>query len=361
MNYKATPNLLLEALAYLGRKATNNNFDNIDQKIKQRKLQYNTSFKENFTKLKELALRIDKTISMEENTLQKLFANFEGFPFNTIGSSSIAFLLFYQVLEEFNGDFDALIKEMKSFSPERIAYNIAIALDIIDNVQPITELTDREFLDGVLSLTIPSESKIAILDTYRNYLEYLSETSKYISEVIEALKKEELLLKEIIYNFSSEINITGCDEYLKSTSHLKPIEKIEYCIRPFIFGMDTVLTSNSSIETIHVYCGVLRKELLEMLNQNISYVDDVYEAYHILGDRTRFDILCYLRKQSAYGQELSKQFKLSRNTIHHHMSKLINFGLVICTTDGNRIYYSINTETFETLISHQKILFCSEK
>lgn len=357
MNYKDTPNLLLESLAYLGRKATNNDWHIIDQKIKQRKLHSNSCFNENFTKIKELTLHIDKSISIEENILQKLFCNFEGFPFNTIGSSSIAFLLFYQVLEEFNGDFDELIGKMKRFSSERIAYNIAIALDIIDNVQPIPKLTDREFLDGVLSLTIPPESKIAILDTYRNYLEYLSQTSKCISEVIEAFKREEFLLKEIIHNFTSEINIIGCNEYLNSTSHLKPIENIEYYIRPFIFGMDTVLTSNSYIDTIHVYCGVLRKELLEMLNQNISYVDDIHEAYHILGDRTRFDILCYLKKQSAYGQELSKQFKLSRNTIHHHMNKLINSGLVICTIDGNRVYYSINTETFETFISNQKLLF----
>ena len=43
------------------------------------------------------------------------------------------------------------------------------------------------------------------------------------------------------------------------------------------------------------------------------------------------------------------------------MNKLINYGLVTCTTDGNRVYYSINTESFEELISHQQKLFCSKK
>ena len=132
-------------------------------------------------------------------------------------------------------------------------------------------------------------------------------------------------------------------------------------MKPFIFGMDTNITSNDSINDINIYCGILRKELLDMLNKQHSYIDEVYEGYNLLGDRTRFDILCYINKQNAYGQELSKHFNLSRNTIHHHMNKLINYGLVTCTTDGNRVYYSINTETFEELISHQQKLFCSKK
>ena len=41
------------------------------------------------------------------------------------------------------------------------------------------------------------------------------------------------------------------------------------------------------------------------------------------------------------------------------MNKLINYGLVTCTNDGNRVYYSLNTTTFEKLIASQKEIFLS--
>lgn len=95
-----------------------------------------------------------------------------------------------------------------------------------------------------------------------------------------------------------------------------------------------------------------------MLNTQTPLRDDVYDAFKLLGDRTRFDILCYLRDHSAYGQELSTHFGLSRNTIHHHMSKLATHGLVRCVTDGNRVYYSLDQEAMEILLERQKRLFC---
>ncbi|MGG7142327.1 ArsR/SmtB family transcription factor [Clostridium nigeriense] len=360
MNYKDRPNLLLEALAYLGRKASGNTWDHLEQKIKHRKLKDKDSFHETFSKIKKLTIRMDENISLGEDIINKYFTNLEGFPFNTIGSTSVAFLLFYNVLEEFDEDFDTLISYMKDFSPDRIAYNIAEALDISDNCNTPCSLSDREFLDKVLSLSVPAESKITILDTYHNYHEVLNDISVCLNTIINTFKKEKNALTDIIDNFSIELVQTGCIEYFKQISKLKLVDEIDYHMQPFIFGMDTNLTSNQKINTVHIYCGILRKDLLDMLNGQISYIDDIYEAYHLLGDRTRFDILCYLRKQSAYGLELSNHLNVSRNTIHHHMSKLINYGLVICTTDGKRVYYSLDTEAFEMFIMRQKDLFCNK-
>lgn len=360
MDYKDRPNLLLEALAYLGRKASGNTWERIEQKISQRNFKDKTSFQKTFSKLKDLTTRMDKNISISEDILTKFFSNLEGFPFNTIGSSSIAFLIFYNVLERYDEDFDSLIEYMKSLSSDKVAYNIAEALDISDNCKFPASISEGEFTDMVLSLSAPAESKIAILDTYRNYQEILNEIYSYLKTVVNALRKEKTAIIDIMFNFNLEIVTTGCMEFFKQISKLKPVDNIEYHLRPFIFGMDTNLTSNAGINNVNIYCGILRKDLLDMLNGQISYVDDVYEAYHLLGDRTRFDILCYLRKQSAYGLELSNHLKLSRNTIHHHMSKLINYGLVVCTTDGKRVYYSLDNEAFERFIMRQKDLFCNK-
>ena len=78
-----------------------------------------------------------------------------------------------------------------------------------------------------------------------------------------------------------------------------------------------------------------------------------------MGDRTRFDILCYLRDRKAYGQELSARFGLSRNTIHHHMSKLLAARLVTCTVDGNRVYYTVDQASVSALLDRQRELLLS--
>ena len=54
-------------------------------------------------------------------------------------------------------------------------------------------------------------------------------------------------------------------------------------------------------DSYKVYCGILRKELLTMLTEQRNSGDDIYEAYRLSGDRTRFDILCNLRGRSACG------------------------------------------------------------
>ena len=113
MNYENMPNLLLESLSYLGRKSSGNTWDHMEQKIKQKNLQNIDSFENTFSKIKKLTYAMDNSISINNTILHSLFSNFDGFSFNTIGSSSIAFLLFYNVLEDFNGDFKKLIEDMK--------------------------------------------------------------------------------------------------------------------------------------------------------------------------------------------------------------------------------------------------------
>ena len=60
--------------------------------------------------------------------------------------------------------------------------------------------------------------------------------------------------------------------------------------------------------------------------------------------------------RAAYGQELSDHLGLARNTIHHHMSKLASAGLVTCTVDGNRVYYTVDKSAADRLLIRQRQL-----
>ena len=121
--------------------------------------------------------------------------------------------------------------------------------------------------------------------------------------------------------------------------------------------MDTLLAVTPSVPGPNqVYCGILRLPLQEALASARGPEVEVCEAIRLLADQTRFDILCHLRDQDAYGQELAVKFGLSRNTIHHHMTKLLAAHLVKCTVDGNRVYYRVDAESVSRLLDRLRKL-----
>lgn len=357
MDYTRQPNLLLEALAYLGRKASGNTWAYFMQRVQYRKLQESPSFRHTFSKLTALTDRMNREFHIEEEALCRLFNNLEGMPKNTIGSGSPAFLLFYPLLEQYEGNFEAIIAALKNAAPDQIAYGILEVLDLTEECPDAGPVDSQLFLSLLLAQSLPDQTKLAVFNLYTNYAQIAEEAAVYLARVLELLEKEKEAIYDITEAFDAEIQAIGCPEFLGHLSHLKPAPDTSYLLRPFLFGMDTNISSDIAADQVCIYCGILRKVLQEMLNNQSGTDNSVYEAFRLLGDRTRFDILCYLKDHNAYSQELSSHFNLSRNTIHHHMSRLIANNLVQCTIDGNRVYYSLDTDTIRLLLEEQKDLF----
>ena len=359
MNYQPSANLLAESLSYLGRVANGNTWEHLEERVRLRNIQPPAGFTAALDQLKALTARLDALDALAQPQTAELFRNLEGFPRNTVGTASPAFLIFYGLLEQFDGDLDALDRYVSALTPEQITYHVSLALDLADDY-PEGLIPWQDFLDLVLTLSIPDGTKICIMNVCRQFVPFFRQALPAVRAVLERLEQETELLDSLCRVLSSKIETVGCEAYLSRTSRLVPAEGMEYVLRPFLFGMDTGLTSQLPGGSTCVYCGILREELLEMLSSQTSCQDTVYEAFRLLGDRTRFDLICYLRDHMAYGQELSAKFGLSRNTIHHHMSKLSATGLVRCTTNGNRVYYSLDREMVLRLLEKQKELFCEE-
>lgn len=357
MEFTATINPLLEAASYLGRKAGGRTWEYMESQISKRGFEPSAAFSEALNTLKQLTARLDK-VTMPEDCRQ-LFANLEGFAHNTIGSASRAFLLLYGFVEEYQGDFSPLVRRAKAMTPGERAYHIAMALDMADDRTP-QDMEDGAFLNMVLSLTVPDASKVAIMETYRDFAPLMAQLEKPMTRLLSALEQEKPAFEKLSKILEEKIRAEGCKEYLSRTSSLTPAEDIRYSLRPFVFGMDTDLTTDVGPADVCMYCGILREELLDMLSSKRSSRESIFDAFRLLGDRTRFELVCYLSNRSAYGQELSQHFDLSRNTIHHHMNKLSECGLVRCTADGNRIYYTLNRERFRLLLEQQRELLCEE-
>lgn len=362
VEYLPLVNLLLEALAYLGRRAAGNTAQQLLERLRCNGVTDLSRFREQLSPIADLMAALDRAVPVEEAALEALFGNLPGFPFNTIGSYSPVFLLLYPTLAHFDGSLERTAQMLTDLPQEELAGLLALSLEVSDEARMPQPMTGDEFTTRVLALSIPAESKVSILDLYHRPQGILNRALPIVERVLECLRKRGKLLDEICQPFSGELQRTGLEHFIAKTSGLNSQPDLGYSVRPFLFGMDTNLAAAPTKpgEPVQVYCGILRGPLQEMLTGSRGPEYEVYNAFKLLGDQTRFDILCYLRNRSAYGQELSARFGLSRNTIHHHMSKLLAARLVTCTVDGNRVYYTIDRQSVNTLLEQQRLLLLGD-
>lgn len=74
----------------------------------------------------------------------------------------------------------------------------------------------------------------------------------------------------------------------------------------------------------------------------------------MLSDKSKFEILSYIRDKSAYGSELADYLNLTTATISHHMNALLECGLVEIKKENNRIYYRANPKTLEEVLKYSQ-------
>ena len=209
----------------------------------------------------------------------------------------------------------------------------------------------------MLSLGVPAESKVAVLELYHGGTALLEEIMDMVRRVAVRLEREMPLLERCCAEFGLLVRELGPGAVLARTSSLNADPSRSDVVRPFLYGMDTLLAvTPPDSGPVQIYCGILRQPLQEALASAKGPEVEVCEAIRLLADQTRFDILCYLRDHDAYGQELAAKFGLSRNTIHHHMTKLLAARLVKCTVDGNRVYYRVDEKGISRLLDRQRDL-----
>ena len=143
MEYIPWFNLLLEALAYLGRRAAGNTAQRLMEQLQSNGVQDLDRFGQQLGPIAALMDRMDRQLQIPEEALQALFGNLSGFPYNTIGSSCPAFLLFYPMTAGFTGDLEGVTEELRKMPPERLAGVLATSLDVADEAG--LELSGDEF------------------------------------------------------------------------------------------------------------------------------------------------------------------------------------------------------------------------
>ena len=353
MEFHSGLNLMLEALAYLGRRAGGFGPEWMLERLRSRGVEDTAQIAQLLEPIDRLTRLLDSAVQADPERLGYLFGNLPGFPYNTIGTFSRGFLMLYPMVSRFRGSCARVLALAQARTGSRLAGDLAMMLDLGEE----PELTGEELSARVLSLNADAESKVAVLELYHRGGPVLEEAMALVEQVVRCMEKELPLLERCCGSFVSQIRAQGPEAVLARTSSLNSNPDRSDVVRPFLFGMDTLLAVTPEGEgPVQVYCGILRSELQNALASAKGPEVEVCEAIRLLADQTRFDILRYLRDHDAYGQELAAKFGLSRNTIHHHMTKLLAAHLVKCTVDGNRVYYRVDEKTVSRLIDRQREL-----
>lgn len=79
-------------------------------------------------------------------------------------------------------------------------------------------------------------------------------------------------------------------------------------------------------------------------------LEDYQNKLKLLADKSKFDILMYIKDQPAYGSEIAKHFGLTTATVSHHMNRLLEEQLIIVEQQNRKIYYRSNKDVLQNLL-----------
>lgn len=80
-------------------------------------------------------------------------------------------------------------------------------------------------------------------------------------------------------------------------------------------------------------------------------MEKLAEMFKLFADHTRLRIICELLKNELCVCDLCEGLNLNQSTVSHQLQLLRNSNLVKYRRDGKHIYYSLQDEHVETIIS----------
>lgn len=223
----------------------------------------------------------------------------------------------------------------------------------------------------IQSMEIKQKSKLRIQEVYLKRDMYFEQVLKLIDETITILKEYEDSMKQIL-----KIWETYWKQIIDEGSFFEKIKDIleveenmmenGFCVIPsFIQSAALCLYVNDNLipkkKKYMLTCriGVMMTDKFN-LNSTIKEefrIDEMVPVWKALGDKSKFDILLYIKNRPAYGSEIAKHFSLTTATVSHHMNKLLQLKLVQTDLKDGRLYYQVRKDVIQELFENAKQMF----
>lgn len=94
---------------------------------------------------------------------------------------------------------------------------------------------------------------------------------------------------------------------------------------------------------IYILWGTLSSKNIKNKRRIIT-MEQMCAGLKLLSDKSKFEILCYVANEKAYGAQIAKELKLTTPTISYHMQSLVNVGFISFEKLNNRLYYKAEKE-----------------
>lgn len=358
MKYLASPNLVLEALVYLGMRANFYDQQYLESRLISKGYQDLSRFRQRYAPFTELRRQLDTQIQVPEAVLNSLFVDLSSIAQNTGGAYSIALLLFAPAACRCSGDLEEFLASMARRTPAQVARDILISFDLSHLLPPTADGCVELLQDNLAKLSLTTRARSALMKAYRHYQTTLEQIAQCLRPVVAALVSMGPMLQRLAEEYSDMVSNTDLETYLRKESGFQLKDDVPYQLRPLLISPSANIFFDMAVSDQEqtIYCGVLQNFLHSLLQTDATSKNHIFHCLHLLGDQTRFDIFCYLLEHPAYGQELSDHFGLARNTIHHHMNKMFDAGLVTYMVKGTRVYYSVDKDHYSNLLDQQRKL-----
>lgn len=104
-----------------------------------------------------------------------------------------------------------------------------------------------------------------------------------------------------------------------------------------------------------------------LLNEDFGPRSEMQEEYQAewllkslkaLSDKSKYDILLFVKEKPSYGSEIAKHFSLTTATVSHHMNKLLGLGLISVEQRDGKVYYQTDKDAMRKLFDVCKDIFC---
>lgn len=257
-----------------------------------------------------------------------------------------------------NGFF-SLIQADGGAVPQRVAALVSAAADGIPAEEPGERaLSAAELFQAVNRSDFPETAKLmltdAALDPIGN-VERLRKVLLPVADAFSAAREIWLPLLEPYRSVCAECgNAEGVIRLLTGIDLSAKSEQItEFRTYPSVclFNVTRVLSPVPPETDVIGFIGVLQGEFKHGTALGPNEKNELSRTLEIMGDQSRFDILCTLAEHPAYGRELADALGISTSTVSQHMTTVSGAGLVANKSVGRKTYYSLNRENVRRMIT----------
>lgn len=229
----------------------------------------------------------------------------------------------------------------------------------------------RNIFSYIQDMDIKQESKLRIQELYLKREEYHDRITVFVDDVILFLKQFEDRMLELSVEWGDYWKaVIDAGEFFGKIESVVELEDHMladgFCVMPSIFQCAAMwmVVNGGLIPKEQPYMTTCRIGVMLMgdfdwnTQAKEEYVlDEAVPIFKVLGDKSKAEILLYIKDRPAYGIEIAKQFSLTTATVSHHMNKLLQLRLVQAELRDGRVYYQARKEVLQELFENARKLF----